>query len=84
MTRAFLLQGGAQLPTSTCYIGPQQFGDIRSQAFDIDDWVAAEHLGQAVGQVTDQTLAGPLVQVQIKTKRVAGGVIAAVAQGNVV
>ena len=84
MTRAFLLQGGAQLPTGACYIGPQQFGDIRSQALDIDDGVAAEHLGQAVGQVTDQTLAGPLVQVQIKTKRVAGGVIAAVAQGNVV
>jgi len=55
---------GAELPVGAGGFVAQEGVDLRRQPLDIDDGVAAEHLGQAVGQVAGQAFAGALVEFE--------------------
>ena len=54
--------GCAEFPVGASGLVAQEGVDLRRQSLDIDDGVAAEYLGQAVGQVAGQTFAGAIVE----------------------
>lgn len=58
--------GGAELPVGAGGLVAQEGVDLRRQPLDVDDGMAAEYLGQAVGQVAGQAFAGALVEFQGK------------------
>jgi hypothetical protein len=74
------LAGSAQPPVG--YRALCRLTDSAHQFVDIEDGMAGKHLGQSVGKVADQTMAGSLVQLQLKSELVLGTV--SVAQDDVV
>ena len=56
--------GGAELPVGAGGFVAKEGVDLCRQALNVDDGVAAEYLGQAVGQVAGQAFAGALVEFQ--------------------
>ncbi len=56
--------GGAEFPVGAGGPVAEKCIDLRRQPLDIDDGVAAEDLGQAVGQVADQASARALVEFE--------------------
>jgi len=58
--------GGAELPVGAGRFVAKKGIDLRHQTLDVDDGVAAEDLGQAVGQVAGQTSAGAFVKLESK------------------
>ena len=64
--------GGAELPVGAGRFVAQECVDLRRETLDIDDGVAAEYFGQAVGEVAGQASAGALVEFQAKGQGVGG------------
>jgi len=54
--------GGAELPAGAGGVIAQKGVDLRHQALEVDDGVAAEHPRQAVGQVAGQAFARAFVE----------------------
>jgi hypothetical protein len=75
-----VLKGRPQAPVAAGPAIAQTLLNVLDQSGYIDDGVALEHLGQAVGQVADQAATGPLVQIEQKTQGLRGRVVAVVLQ----
>lgn len=59
-------------------------GDLRHHPLEVDERVAGEDLGQAVGEVAGQALARPLVKFQGKGQGLGLGVVTLEGQADVV
>ena len=62
--------GGAEFPVGAGGLVAQEGVDLCCQPLDVDDGVAAEYFGQAVGEVAGQAFAGAFVEFQSKCQGV--------------
>lgn len=76
------LFGAAERPFGAANCSPGEVLDVLDKAFDIDNRMATENLGQPLSQVAGQAMAGALQQTEIK-EELAGG-YAAIGQLDIV
>ena len=75
MQTFFFLYGCSQIPVSAGCLTIQLLFNISHQPFYINHRMTTKDLGQAIGQITDQTTAGTLMEIQKKTEAVCLGII---------
>lgn len=84
MPALFLLTCRAELPVRTGCRAIEFLAYHPDQPLDIDDRMAAENLGQAIGQAANKAAARPFMQVQVELQGMGVFVIGMITQLNVI